>query len=205
VVRRIAPLKSGSDVAPAVATAVGLDDSDRLKRYVAERRMLLLFDNCEHVIDDAASVAAILLRAGPGVNVLATSRERLGTTGELLYSLQSLEADEATELFVERARAGGMPAGAVDQLGAITRICDQLDRMPLALELAAARTRSLSLDEIAERVETAALLTGGDRTAAPRHQTLRGVVDWSYELLFSAEQRFSTCVDLRRRVRSACR
>jgi predicted ATPase/DNA-binding SARP family transcriptional activator len=185
-----APLKSGSDVTSAVATAVGLDDSGRLERYVAERRMLLLFDNCEHVIDDAASVAASLLRAGPGVSVLATSRERLGATGELLYSLQSLEADDAAELFVERARAGGLPAGTIDQLDAITRICDQLDRMPLALELAAARTRSLSLDEIVERVEDRfALLTGGDRTVAPRHQTLRGVVDWSYELLFSAEQR----------------
>ena len=185
-----APLKSGSDVTSAVATAVGIDDSDRLERYVAERRMLLLFDNCEHVIDDAASMAASLLRAGPGVTVLATSRERLGATGEMLYSLQSLEADEATELFVERARAGGLPAGAVDQLDTIARICDQLDRMPLALELAAARTRSLSLDEIVERVEDRfALLTGGDRTAAPRHQTLRSVVDWSYELLFSAEQR----------------
>jgi predicted ATPase/DNA-binding SARP family transcriptional activator len=186
----LAPLKSGSDVTSAVATAVGLDDSGRLERYVAERRMLLLFDNCEHVIDDAASVAASLLRAGPGVSVLATSRERLGASGELLYSLHSLEADEAAELFVERARAGGLPADAVDQFDAIARICDQLDRMPLALELAAARTRSLSLDEIVERVEDRfALLTGGDRTAAPRHQTLRGVVDWSYELLFGAEQR----------------
>ena len=96
---------------------------------------------------------------------------------------------------------------AVDQLDAIARICDQLDRMPLALELAAARTRSLSLDEIVERVDDRfALLTGGDRTAAARHQTLRGVVDWSYELLFSAEQRvLSICVDLRWRIRSACR
>ncbi len=160
------------------------------RRYVAQRRMLLLFDNCEHVIDDAATVAATVLRAGPGVTVLATSRERLGAAGEMLYPLQSLDAAEAAELFVERARAGGLPAAAVDQSDAIARICDQLDRMPLALELAAARTRSLSLDEIVERVEDRfALLTGGDRTAAPRHQTLRGVVDWSYELLFSAEQR----------------
>jgi predicted ATPase/DNA-binding SARP family transcriptional activator len=185
-----APLKSGGDVTSAVATALGLDDSDRLERYVAERRMLLLFDNCEHVIDDAATVATSVLRAGPGVIVLATSRERLGATGETLYPLQSLEAGEAAELFVERARAGGLPADAVDQFDAIARICEQVDRMPLALELAAARTRSLSLDEIVERVgDRFALLTGGDRTAAARHQSLRGVVDWSYELLFSAEQR----------------
>jgi predicted ATPase/DNA-binding SARP family transcriptional activator len=185
-----APLKSGSDVAAAVATAVGLDDSDRLRTYVAQRRMLLLFDNCEHVLDDAAAVAANLLGAGPSVTIVATSRERLGAAGEMLYPVQSLEADEAAELFVERARAGGLPSDAVDQADAIARICDRLDRMPLALELAAARTRSLSLGEIVERVDDRfALLTGGARTAAVRHQTLRGVVDWSYELLFSAEQR----------------
>ena len=185
-----APLKSGSDVAAAVASAVGLDDSDRLTAYVAQRRMLLLFDNCEHVLDDAAAVAVGLLGAGPGVTIVATSRERLGVAGEMLYPVPSLDAEEAAELFVERARAGGLPADAFDQLDAIARICDQLDRMPLALELAAARTRSLSLDEIVERVDDRfALLTGGDRTAAVRHQTLRGVVDWSYELLFSAEQR----------------
>jgi predicted ATPase/DNA-binding SARP family transcriptional activator len=185
-----APLKSGSDVTAAVATALGLDDSDRLRTYVAQRRMLLLFDNCEHVLDDAAAVAANLLGAGPGVTIVATSRERLGAAGEMLYPVQSLEAEEAAELFVERARAGGLPPDACEQLDAIARICDQLDRMPLALELAAARTRSLSLDEIVERVDDRfALLTGGDRTAAVRHQTLRGVVDWSYELLFSAEQR----------------
>jgi predicted ATPase/DNA-binding SARP family transcriptional activator len=185
-----APLKSGSDVAAAVATAVGLDDSDRLRTYVAQRRMLLLFDNCEHVLDDAAVVAANLLGAGPGITIVATSRERLGAAGETLYPVQSLEAEEAAELFVERARAGGLPTDAFEQLDAIARICEQLDRMPLALELAAARTRSLSLDEIVERVDDRfALLTGGDRTAAVRHQTLRGVVDWSYELLFSAEQR----------------
>src|SRR4051794_8158308 len=133
-----APLRPGTDVAAAVAGALGLDDSDRLERYVAERRLLLLFDNCEHVIDDAAAVAARLLHAGPGVTVLATSRERLGTTGELLSQLQSLDADEAAELFIERARAGGLPADAVDHLEAVARICEQLDRMPLALELAAA-------------------------------------------------------------------
>ncbi|MCU1360115.1 MAG: ATPase [Ilumatobacteraceae bacterium] len=185
-----APLKSGSDVSAAVATALGLDDSDRLRTYVSQRRMLLLFDNCEHVLDDAAAVAATLLGAGPGVTIVATSRERLGAAGEMLYPVQSLDVDDAAELFVERARAGGLPSDALAQTDAIARICDQLDRMPLALELAAARTRSLSLGEIVERVDDRfALLTGGDRTAAVRHQTLRGVVDWSYELLFSAEQR----------------
>ena len=185
-----APLKSGSDVAAAVATALGVDDSDRLRTYVTQRRMLLLFDNCEHVLDDAAAIATTLLGAGPGVTILATSRERLGASGELLYPVQSLEENEAAELFVERASAGGLPSDALEQLDAIAAICDRLDHMPLALELAAARTRSLSLDEIVARIDDRfALLTGGNRTAAVRHQTLRGVVDWSYELLFSAEQR----------------
>ena len=186
----LAPLESGGDVSAAVATALGVDDSDRLRTYVAQREMLLLFDNCEHVLDDAAAVAANLLGAGPAVTIMATSRERLGVAGEVLYPVPSLEVAEAAELFVARARAGGLPADAVEQTDAIARICDQLDRMPLALELAAARTRSLSLDEIVERVDDRfALLTGGDRTAAVRHRTLRGVVDWSYELLFTAEQR----------------
>jgi predicted ATPase/DNA-binding SARP family transcriptional activator len=185
-----APLKSGRDVTAAIATALGLDDSDRMRTYVAQRRMLLLFDNCEHVLDDAAAVAAELLGAGPDVTIVATSRERLGVAGEMLYTVDPLEADDAAELFIDRARAGGLPEDAFEQSDVIARICDQLDRMPLALELAAARTRSLSLDEIVARVnDRFALLTGGSRTAAVRHQTLRGVVDWSYELLFSAEQR----------------
>ena len=187
---QFAPLKSANDVAAAVASSVGLDDSDRLTTYVSQRRMLLVFDNCEHVVDAAAELATGLLAAGRGVTILATSRERLGVGGEVLYPVHSLEADDAAELFLERARAGGLPADAVGQVDAITTICDRLDRMPLALELAAARTRSLSLDEIATRVDDRfALLTGGDRTSAVRHQTLRGVVDWSYELLFTAEQR----------------
>jgi predicted ATPase len=186
----LAPLPPGGDVTAAVAAALGLDDSDRLERYIAERRMLVLLDNCEHVIAEAASVAARLLRAAPGIIIVASSRERLGTAGEVLYPVPSLDPHEASELFLERARAGGLAAEAVAQADEIATICEQLDRMPLALELAAARTRSLSLHEIAARVgDRFALLTTGDRTAAPRHQTLRGVVDWSYELLFDAEQR----------------
>lgn len=186
----LAPLKSGSDAAGAIATALGVDDSDRLGTYVARRQVLLLLDNCEHVLDEVAALATALLAAGPGVTILATSRERLGAAGELLYPVQSLDAGEATDLFVERALAGGLPPGALAQREAIAAICERLDHLPLALELAAARTRSLSLDEIIARVDDRfALLTGGNRTAAVRHQTLRGVVDWSYELLFSAEQR----------------
>ncbi|MGZ4700062.1 MAG: BTAD domain-containing putative transcriptional regulator [Ilumatobacteraceae bacterium] len=186
----LAPLRSGADVVAAAATALGLDDSDRLDRFVAQRRILFVLDNCEHVIDAAASLADRLLRAGAGVKVLATSRERLGVSGEVLYAIQSLDPTDAADLFIERAREGGMATATVDQSETIDKICAQLDRLPLALELAAARTRSLSLDEIADRVDDRfGLLTGGDRTAQPRHQTLRGVVDWSYELLFTEEQR----------------
>ena len=186
----LAPVREGPDVWSAAASALGLDDSARLDAFVSERRILLVIDNCEHVIQDAAFVADRLLRAGSGVTILATSRERLGVTGELLYNVEPLAADDAAALFMERARAVGMVGGEDDQAGTIARICADLDRLPLALELAAARARSLSLNDIAERLgDRFGLLTGGDRTAQPRHQSLRGVVDWSYELLFTEEQR----------------
>ena len=171
--------------------------------------MLLLFDNCEHVIDDAAAVTASLLGAGPGIddprNQPRASRAHRGVAVPRAVPLAETKPPSSSSSEPERA---GCHRTRSDQLDAITTICDRLDHMPLALELAAARTRSLSLDEIVDRVDDRfALLTGGDRTAAVRHQTLRGVVDWSYELLFSAEQRvLSICVDLRRRIRSArCR
>jgi predicted ATPase/DNA-binding SARP family transcriptional activator len=186
----LAPVREGADVWSAAASVLGLDDSARLEAFVSQRRILLVIDNCEHVIQDAAVLADRLLRAGSGVTILATSRERLGVTGELLCTVEPLAADDAAALFVERARAVGMAGADHDQAGTIARICDDLDRLPLALELAAARARSLSLNDIAERLgDRFGLLTGGDRTAQLRHQSLRGVVDWSYELLFTEEQR----------------
>ena len=186
----LAPLRDGADVWASIAAALGLDDSARLEAFVTDRRILLVIDNCEHVIHDAALAADRLLRAGSAVTILATSRERLGLTGELLYSVEPLAADDAAALFVDRALAVGMGGDDVDQANTIARICDDLDRLPLALELAAARARSLSLDDIAERLgDRFGLLTTGDRTAQPRHQSLRGVVDWSYALLFTEEQR----------------
>lgn len=186
----LAPLRDGADVWTSIASALGLDDSARLEAFVADRRILLVIDNCEHVIQDAALAADRLLRAGSAVTILATSRERLGLTGELLCSVEPLAAGDAAALFLDRALAVGMRGNDVDQAHTIARICDDLDRLPLALELAAARARSLSLNDIAERIgDRFGLLTGGDRTAQPRHQSLRGVVDWSYELLFTEEQR----------------
>ena len=167
----LAALRSGADVPAAAAAALGLDDTDQLDTYVVHRRILLVLDNCEHVIEDAALLAARLLHAGSGVTVLATSRERLGMTGELLYPVEPLAPHEATELFLERAAAVGLALTGA-QSDAVDTICAKLDRLPLALELAAARTRSLSLNDIAARVgNRLALLTGGDRTAptAPRN------------------------------------
>ena len=148
-----------------------------------------MVDNCEHVIDEAARVVERLLRAGSGVRVLATSRERLGVAGEVLWTVPPLAAADASSLFLERAEAGGLRPRP-DDAAVVERICDRLDGLPLAVELAAARTRSLSLDDIVERIDDRfRLLTTGGRTAEPRQQTLRSVVDWSYDLLFADEQR----------------
>lgn len=186
----LAPLRDSADVWASIASALRLDDNARLEAFVAERRLLLVIDNCEHVIHHAALAADRLLRAGSGVTILATSRERLGLTGELLCNVDPLAADDAAALFLDRALAVGLHGSEAGQANIITRICADLDRLPLALELAAARARSLSLDDIAERLgDRFGLLTAGDRTAQPRHQSLRGVVDWSYALLFTEEQR----------------
>ena len=143
-----------------------------------------MVDNCEHLIDAAAALASRLLHAGPGVKVLATSREVLGVAGERRWVVPPLTTVDASALFVERAADGG---GSVEGESASGRgVCARLDGLPLAVELAAARTRTLSLGDIATRIDDRfRLLTGGDRTAQPRQQTLRRVVDWSYDLLFA--------------------
>ena len=185
----LASLRDPRDVAAAVATVLGLDDAARLEPFLADKDVLLVVDNCEHVIDEAASVVERLLRAGAGVRVLATSREGLGVAGEIRWTVPPLALDESSALFRERAEAGGLDTAA-DDAALIERICDRLDGLPLAVELAAARTRSLSLGDIVERIDDRfRLLTTGGRTVEPRQQTLRRVVDWSYDLLFADEQR----------------
>jgi predicted ATPase/DNA-binding SARP family transcriptional activator len=170
--------------------------------HLRSRSLLMILDNCEHVIEGAASLADTALRGAPGLTLLATSREGLGVEGEQRWPIppmvlpaaetppDQLLGNEAVQLFADRAthaRAGY----SVDASNAATvaQICRDLDGMPLAIELGAARLKTLSLTDLAARLEDRfALLTGGARTSLPRHQTLRAVVDWSFELLDEDER-----------------
>jgi predicted ATPase/DNA-binding SARP family transcriptional activator len=190
-------------VAPAAAAAVGAsgpalgDDqpsgstAELIARHLTGRSLVIVLDNCEHVIDEAAALAQALVGALPGLRVVATSREPLGVPGEILVPIVGLVPADAVELFGDRARAvqpGFDPDGAAEAV--IDGICRRLDGLPLAIELAAARLRTLPLATLAERLDDRfALLSRGARTALPRQRTLRAVVDWSYDLLFDDERR----------------
>ncbi len=199
-------LREGSQVATALAATVGLQDAgtDPLDRFAAMfqgKRALILLDNCEHVIDAAASVAEHVFETCDAIRILATSREPLGIAGEQVFSVRSLglpvattvpeiEASEAVQLFVDRARLV-VPDFAVTpgNAQAIAEICRRLDGIALAIELAAARVRVLTVDDIRARLnDRFRLLTGGSR-AIPRHQTLHATLQWSHDLLTPAEQR----------------
>jgi predicted ATPase/DNA-binding winged helix-turn-helix (wHTH) protein len=208
-VAELAPLTDPGLVAGTVAAAVGLeqaagtDSPERVASGLSGKRLLLVLDNCEHVIDVAARMAEALLRASPVVHVIATSREPLKTEGEWTFPVPPLAVpardaeDEddllrygAVRLFVERARAAA-PHFAPDRRSAavIAAICRRLDGIPLAIELAAARAAALGIEEVAGRLDDRfRLLTGGQRAALPRHQTLRATLDWSYELLSAPER-----------------
>ena len=181
----------------AVARALGLPDQpgrstvDTLMRLIDDRQMLMVLDNCEHLLDATASLAVELLAACPALRVLATSREPTGVPGEVTFVVPSLSlADEAIELFADRARRVRPDFNIThDNAAAVTEICRRLDGMPLAIELAAPRVRALSLDEIVGGLhDRFRLLTGGARTAVRRQQTLRASVDWSHALLTEPEQ-----------------
>jgi predicted ATPase len=176
--------------------------TESLLAFLSNKRFLLVLDNCEHLLDAAARLVSRILAAAPDVHVLATGREALRIDGEQVVTVPSLAlpedvnsmalaADtEAVRLFVDRARAV-RPEFALtpENLAAVTQLCRRLDGVPLAIELAAARVRSMAPSEIAERLDQRfRLLTGGTRTAASRHQTLRRAIDWSYEALEPAEQ-----------------
>jgi predicted ATPase len=184
----LAPVK---DVAAATLQALGLKETvlapeDRLTLALRERDALLILDNCEHVIVQAAQLAQHLLSTCPSLRILATSREPLGITGETLCPVPPLDPQQSVALFVDRARLVN-PAFAQDRHTA--DICRELDGLPLAIELAAARTRTLTTEEIAGRLsDRFRLLTKGNRAAAPRHQTLRAVVEWSWDLLDADER-----------------
>jgi predicted ATPase/DNA-binding SARP family transcriptional activator len=218
----LAPVADPAEVPHAVLTVLGLrevamlanargrvpapgeiaEPLDRLAAALAGKRLLLLLDNCEHLIDAAAGLAARLLADCAGVRILATSREPLGITGETLWPVEPLEPPPAAATVAEAMsypavrlladRAGAARAGFLvteENVPSIVRICRALDGMPLAIELAAARLRVLPPEQVAARLtDRFRLLTGGSRTALPRHQTLRAVVDWSWDLLGAAER-----------------
>lgn len=186
------------DVVPvAVIRALGLPDQpgrstmDTLTRVVADRHMLVVLDNCEHLLDACAALIVALLGACPAVGFLATSREPLRVAGELAWQVPSLSlADEAIELFTDRARHVRPDFSVTDDNSAVVgEICRRLDGIPLAIELAAARVRALSLAQIVDSLhDRFRLLTGGARTAVRRQQTLRASVDWSHALLTEPER-----------------
>ncbi|WP_274567629.1 AfsR/SARP family transcriptional regulator [Streptomyces spiramyceticus] len=167
----------------------GNDPLVRLVEHCARRQMLLLLDNCEHVIDAAAHLAEELLVRCPGVTVLATSREPLGVPGEVVRPVEPLPDPMALRLLAERGAAAKPGFRTDDDPAAAAEICRRLDGLPLAIELAAARLRMLTPRQIADRLDDRfRLLTGGSRTVLPRQQTLRAVVDWSWDLLDEPER-----------------
>ncbi|HWT48749.1 MAG TPA: AAA family ATPase, partial [Mycobacterium sp.] len=193
----LAPVTDPHLVPVTVARALGAPDQpgrpllDTLTGFIGDRRMLLVLDNLEHLLDSCAPRIAALLGACPGLTMLATSREPIGVPGEVTWRVPSLSlADEAIELFTDRARRV-RPDFALsdDNAAAVREICRRLDGIPLAIELAAARVRALSLNDILDGLQDRfQLLTGGGRTAVHRHQTLRASEDWSHELLSESER-----------------
>ncbi len=206
----LAPLSGARLVAQAVASVLGVvEESGRpvlasLTRHIRDRELLLILDNCEHLLQACAELARHLLQAGPRVKLLTTSREPLRVSGETTYVLptlavpdprqpmaaEALSAYEAVRLFLDRAGAA-RPAFSLtaQNAQAVARICHDLDGIPLALELAAARVRTMAIEGIADRLtDRFRLLKGGDQTALPRQQTLRATIDWSYDLLAPGER-----------------
>jgi len=206
----LAPLSDPDLVAQAVAQALGVREApgrsptEAVLEHLEGRKTLLVLDNCEHLVEACAALADALLRSCPKVCILATSREALGVGGESAWLVPSLALPEpgqlppiekltryeAISLFAERANSVASTFELTEaNAPAVARVCQMLDGMPLAIELAAARVRVLSVEQISSRLEDSfALLTGGSRTALPRQRTLRAAIDWSYELLSEEER-----------------
>jgi predicted ATPase/DNA-binding winged helix-turn-helix (wHTH) protein len=206
----LAPIASPELIVPTIASTLGVREvahralRDTLAAALTRREVLLLLDNCEHLLDSVAPLVELLLHAAPGVSVLVTSREPLRIHGEVVWRVPSLtlpdehttieeahlHAAEGTRLFLERARAIE-PGFAVtlSRAAAIARVCRRLDGIPLAIELAAARVGVLTPEQIEARLtDRFRLLTGGSRTVLARQRTLAATVDWSYRLLSAVEQ-----------------
>jgi non-specific serine/threonine protein kinase len=207
----LSPLTEHAQVPDAIAAALGIraevhtDIQRALIGWLESRRLLLLLDNCEHLVTECALLVAALLRACPTLHILATSREPLGVPGETTWLVSPLsvpvldwrtvvaprERSDAIQLFVDRA-SSAQPSFALSATNedAVAQICRGLDGIPLAIELAAIRVRTLSVHQIAERLDQILnLFVSGDRSSAPRHHTLRAAIQWSYALLSEEEQR----------------
>src|SRR5829696_3055603 len=209
---QLAPLSEGELVPQVVTKALGVAERpeepliDTLSQVSCAREMLLILDNCEHLLEATARLVDVLLDSCAGVRILATSREALGVEGEVRWpvpplsvpdpersptTLEELQSSESVRLFLARARNRDpsftfTPGSA----RAVAEVCSKLESIPLAIELAAARVGTLSLEQISERLEgSLELLTRGGRTAAPRQQTIRETLDWSHELLSEREQK----------------
>lgn len=205
----LAPLSDPSAIPSAIAETLSIKPAPSegplkaVQTAIGEQSMLLIFDNCEHVLDEASSTVAELLKSCPRIHVLATSREALGIDGERTYRVPSLQlpnsdqsdADfvrefESVQLFIDRARLID-PEFDIDDATAkpLASICSRLDGIPLAIELAASRTRMMSVAQIEQNLDQRfRLLTGGSRTALPRQQTLRSLIEWSHNLLSEPEK-----------------
>jgi predicted ATPase/DNA-binding SARP family transcriptional activator len=192
----LAPIGDARLVAQLIATTLhvpsraGTTPLQALVGSLCDARALIVLDNCEHLVDASAEIVDALLRSCPRITILATSREALGVASETAWLVPPLASAEAIQLFVERARAT-LPSFTLTKANtdAVTEICRRLDCIPLAIELAAARVRVLSPEQIARRLDDAfRLLTSGSRTALPRHRTLRATMEWSYQLLTEREQ-----------------
>jgi predicted ATPase/DNA-binding XRE family transcriptional regulator len=204
----LAPILNPLLVPRTTAITIGLRDEpqrpiiDMLSDYLREKRMLIILDNCEHLLDACATLTDTLLKRCLNLKILATSREALGILGEAVYSVPSLELPdsqqlvekfrdyESVHLFEERAQLARTDFSlTIENASSVAKICSRLDGIPLAIELAAARVGTFSTEQMAVRLqESFSLLTTGNRTALPRHQTLQATMDWSYDLLSPSEQ-----------------
>jgi class 3 adenylate cyclase/energy-coupling factor transporter ATP-binding protein EcfA2 len=206
----LASLSDPNLVPQAVANVLGAKEepgksiSQTLVEWLKKKNLLLVLDNCEHLLEECAKVADAIIRSCPGVKILASSREALGITGEQSYRVPSLETPDpkqtytierlsqfaSAQLFIDRARMARLDFEITNaNAPALVSLCHHLDGIPLAIELAAARVRALSVEEINDRLhDRFRFLTGGSRTALPRQQTLRALIDWSYDLLSEKEQ-----------------
>lgn len=208
----LAPLTDPDLIPQCILSAIGISEQagipplTLLMEYLREKKSLIILDNCEHLLEASAKVVNVLLNAAPNLRMLASSREALGVTGEASYPVPSLSLPdikrlpvieqfsqyEAVRLFIDRALLVA-PHFSIDATNAafIAQICYRLDGIPLAIELAAARVKILSVEQISARLDDRfRLLTGGARTALPRQQTLRALIDWSYDLLSENERLF---------------